>query len=143
MAIQSRAERYVDFEQMEFYPELASALDIYADEMTTFTEVSKLLKIDCHNEEIKNILDTLFYKTLNIESNLFNWARTMCKYGDFFLYLDTDEVLGVKSAIGLSSQEIERLEGEDKSNPNYVQFQWNAGGLTFENWQIEIGRAHV
>lgn len=136
MAIQSRAERYVDFEQMEFYPELASALDIYADEMTTFTEVSKLLKIDCHNEEIKNILDTLFYKTLNIESNLFNWARTMCKYGDFFLYLDTDEILGVKSAIGLPSQEIERLEGEDETNPNYLQFQWNAGGLTFENWQI-------
>lgn len=136
MAIQSRAERYVDFEQMEFYPELASALDVYADEMTTFTEVSKLLKIDCHNEEIKNILDTLFYKTLNIESNLFNWARTMCKYGDFFLYLDTDEVLGVKSAIGLPSQEIERLEGEDQTNPNYIQFQWNAGGLTFENWQI-------
>ena len=136
MAIQSRAERYVDFEQMEFYPELASALDVYADEMTTFTEVSKLLKIDCHNEEIKNIIDTLFYKTLNIESNLFNWARTMCKYGDFFLYLDTDEVLGVKAAIGLPSQEIERLEGEDQTNPNYIQFQWNAGGLTFENWQI-------
>lgn len=136
MAIQSRGERYVDFEQMEFYPELASALDIYADEMTTFTEVSKLLKIDCHNEEIKNILDTLFYKTLNIESNLFNWARTMCKYGDFFLYLDTDETLGVKSAIGLPSQEVERLEGQDETNPNYIQFQWNAGGLTFENWQI-------
>jgi len=136
MAIQSRAERYVDFEQMEFYPELASALDIYADEMTTFTEVTKLLRIDCQNEEIKNILDTLFYKTLNIESNLFNWARTMCKYGDFFLYLDTDEVLGVKSAIGLPSQEIERLEGQDQTNPNYLQFQWNAGGLTFENWQI-------
>jgi len=136
MAIQSRAERYTDFEQMEFYPELASALDIYADEMTTFTEVSKLLKIDCKNEEIKNILDTLYYKTLNIESNLFNWARTMCKYGDFFLYLETDETLGVKSAIGLPSQEIERLEGEDSTNPNYIQFQWNAGGLTFENWQI-------
>jgi hypothetical protein len=136
MAIQGRAERYVDFEQMEFYPELASALDIYADEMTTFTEVSKLLKIECPNEEIKNILDTLFYKTLNVESNLFNWARTMCKYGDFFLYLDTDEILGVKSAIGLPSQEIERLEGQDETNPNYLQFQWNAGGLTFENWQV-------
>ena len=136
MAVQGRAERYVDFEQMEFYPELASALDIFADEMTTFTEVSKLLKIQCPNEEIKNILDTLFYKTLNIESNLFNWARTMCKYGDFFLYLDTDEVLGVRNAIGLPSQEIERLEGQDETNPNYLQFQWNAGGLTFENWQI-------
>ena len=29
-----------------------------------------------------------------------------------------------------------RLEGEDDNNPNYVQFQWNSGGLTFENWQV-------
>ena len=136
MALQGRNQRYVDFGQMEFYPELASALDIYADEMTTFTEVSKLLKIECQNEEIKNILDTLFYKSLNIESNLFNWARTMCKYGDFFLYMDVDDTKGVKSVIGLPSQEIERLEGEDQTNPNYIQYQWNAGGITFENWQV-------
>ena len=32
---QNRAERYIDFEQMEYMPEIASALDIYADEMTT------------------------------------------------------------------------------------------------------------
>ena len=25
---------------------------------------------------------------------------------------------------------------EDKTNPNYVQFQWNSAGLTFENWQV-------
>ena len=60
----------------------------------------------------------------------------MCKYGDYFLYLDIDENLGVKSTIGLPPQEIERLEGQDKTNPNYVQFQWNSGGLTFENWQV-------
>jgi hypothetical protein len=42
----------------------------------------------------------------------------------------------VRNCIGLPPQEVERLEGEDPSNPNYVQFQWNSGGLTFENWQI-------
>ena len=61
----------------------------------------------------------------------------MVKYGDFFLYLDIDEIMGVKSVIGLPGQEIERLEGEDKTNPNYCQFQWNSAGLTFENWQID------
>ena len=35
MASQQRTERYVDFDQMEYTPEIASALDIYADEMTT------------------------------------------------------------------------------------------------------------
>ena len=132
----ARTERYVDFDQMEYMPEIASAMDIYADEMTVSSPLQKLLTVDCPNEEIKEILNDLFYSTLNIEFNLYGWCRTMCKYGDYFLYLDIDENIGVKSIIGLPSSEIERLEGEDKTNPNYVQFQWNSGGLTFENWQM-------
>ena len=136
MANQLRAERYQDFEQMEYTPEIASALDIYADEMTTCSDLQPLLSIRCHNEEIKAVLSELYHTVLNIDFNLFGWSRSMCKYGDFFLYLDIDERLGVTSAIGLPTFEIERLEGEDKTNPKYVQFQWNSGGLTFENWQI-------
>ena len=136
MANQLRAERYQDFEQMEYTPEIASALDIYADEMTTSSDLQPLLSIRCHNEEIKAVLSELYHTVLNIDFNLFGWSRSMCKYGDFFLYLDIDERLGVTSAIGLPTFEIERLEGEDKTNPKYVQFQWNSGGLTFENWQI-------
>ena len=60
----------------------------------------------------------------------------MCKYGDFYLYMDIDSHIGVKNVIGLPSREIERLEGADKQNPNYVQFQWNSAGVTFENWQV-------
>jgi hypothetical protein len=136
MANQSRAERYSDFDQMEFMPELASALDIYADEMTTSNHFRKVIDIDCQNDEIKQILNTLFYTTLNIDSNLFGWCRTMVKFGDFFLYLDIDEQLGVKSVLGLPSPEVERLEGQDETNPNYVQYQWNTANMTFESWQI-------
>jgi len=136
MANQSRAERYSDFDQMEFMPELASALDIYADEMTTSNHFRKVVNIESQNDEIKQILHTLFYTTLNVESNLFGWCRTMCKFGDFFMYLDIDEQLGVKSVLGLPSPEVERLEGQDETNPNYVQFQWNSAGMTFESWQI-------
>ena len=132
----NRAERYMDFDQMEYMPEIAAALDIYADEMTVSSPIQKLLTINCPNEEIKEVLTQLFYNVLNIEFNIFGWCRSMCKFGDMFLYLDIDEELGVKSVIGLPSNEIERLEGEDKTNPDYVQFQWNSGGLTFENWQI-------
>ena len=136
MAAQDRARRYTDFDQMEYMPELASALDIYADEMTTSNHFNKLLDIKCPNEEIKNVLNSLYYNVLNLEFNLFGWCRTMCKYGDFFLYLDIDEKAGITNAIGLPNGEVERLEGEDEDNPNYVQFQWNSAGMTFENWQI-------
>jgi len=136
MANQTRAERYSDFDQMEFMPEIASAMDIYADEMTTHSSFNKMLHIDSANQEIRGILETLYYDILNVQFNLFGWCRTMCKFGDMFLYLDIDQELGIKNAIGLPTPEVERLEGQDKTNPSYVQFQWNTGGLTFENWQI-------
>jgi len=136
MASQQRTERYVDFDQMEYTPEIASALDIYADEMTTHSALTPILDIDCDNAEIKAILESLYYNVLNIQHNMFSWCRTMCKYGDFFLYLDIDDDIGITSVIGLPTTELERLEGEDKTNPNYVQFQWNSAGLTFENWQV-------
>ena len=60
----------------------------------------------------------------------------MYKYGDMFLYLDIDEEKGLQNCIGLPPSEVERLKGEDPTNPNYVQFQWNNAGLTLENWQI-------
>ena len=136
MANVSRSQRYIDFDQMEYEPIIASALDIYADEMTTSTHLHPLLRIHCPNEEIKLILNSLYHNVLNIEHNLFNWCRTMCKFGDFMLYLDIEENQGVVNAIGLPTREVERLEGEDKTNPNYIQYQWNSAGMTFENWQI-------
>ena len=132
----NRAERYIDFDQMEFTPEIASSLDIYADEMTTHSALTPMLHIKCTNDEIKYILHALYYNIMNVEHNLFGWARTMCKYGDLFVYLDIDEEKGIQNCIGLPPQEVERLEGEDPTNPNYVQFQWNNASLTLENWQI-------
>ena len=136
MAQQNRAERYIDYEQMEYMPEIASALDIYADEMTTHSALSPMMHIDCPNEEIKSVLQSLYENVLNIDHNLFGWCRSMCKFGDFILYMDIDDRFGVKSVIPIPLREVERMEGEDPTNPNYVQYQWNSAGMTFENWQV-------
>ena len=132
----NRGERYSEFDQMEYTPEVASALDIYADEMTTSSTLESMMVVESPNAEIKEILENLYFKVLNVEFNLFGWCRSMCKYGDFFLYLDIDEGMGIKNVIGLPGHEVERLEGEDETNPNYIQYQWNSAGMTFENWQI-------
>ena len=50
--------------------------------------------------------------------------------------MDIDDKMGVQSVIGLPGNEMERLEGQDKTNANYVQFQWNSAGMTLENWQV-------
>jgi hypothetical protein len=132
--------RYTDFEQMEYMPEIASTLDIYADEITTSTVFNPLVEVACHNREIKDIVSTLLYTVLSVESNLFGWARSMCKYGDYYLYLDIDDKEGITNAIPLPVREVQRIEGTDPTNPNYIQYFWQgaegAKGVTFENWQI-------
>jgi len=132
----NRAERYKEFNQFEFIAETSAALNIYADELTLSTTLSPILKIDCPNEEIKIVLESLYYNILNVEQNLYWWSRNMVKYGDFFLYIDIEEGEGVVGVLGLPPAEIEILEGEDETNLNYIQYQWNSRGLTFENWQI-------
>lgn len=133
---QNRAERYAEFDQMEFDPIIASCLNVYAEEMTTSTDLNPLLTIKCQNEEIRAVLRTLYDEILNVEYNLPMWARSVCKYGDFILYLDVEENFGIHNVIALPTHEIEYLFGEDPSNPNYVQYQWNSAGMTFENWQV-------
>lgn len=131
-----RAQRYADFELMEFDPILASVLDIYADEMTSHNQYQKILHVKSEKNEIRDILSSFFYNVLNVEYNLYSWARQLCKKGDFFLYLDVDERLGIKRVIVLPPDEIERVEGLDKDNPDYVQYKWSTGNVVFENFQV-------
>ena len=67
IANQRRSERYVDFDQMEYMPEIASTMDIYADEMTTYSELRPMLNIKCPNEEIRAVLAVLFDNILNLK----------------------------------------------------------------------------
>ncbi len=136
----NRQIRYTDFDQMEYMPEIASSLDIYADEITTCTGMSPIVHIDCRNQEIKEIINKLLYTVLNVEANLFGWARSMCKFGDYYLYLDIDDKIGITNCIPLPVREVERIEGADPTNPNYIQYFWQQAegnkGVTFENWQV-------
>ena len=127
MLNQNRSERYLDFEQMEFMPELNSALDIYADEMTTSTEVRNMLTIDCSNQEIKTALNILYYDILIVDLKLYGWARTLCKYGDLFLYLDVDEIF-------ISLEELNSVE--DYKNFE-VSLSYN--GVTFPIPEVTWG----
>ena len=133
----NRQIRYTDFDQMEYVPEIASALDIYADEITTSTVFNPIVNIDCHNREIKEILNTFLYTVLNIEANLFGWARSMCKYGDYYLYLDIDDKLGITNVVPLPVRELERIEGADPTNPNYIQFFWQQAMCNFNGTPVE------
>jgi hypothetical protein len=132
-----RLMRYNDFQEMEQTPEISSALDIYADETCAQDEKGRTLHIYSDNTRIKQILEDLFYDTLNIEFNMRPWTRSLCKFGDFFLYNDVHPDHGVLNAIPIPVNEIERIEGFDKTDPMAVKFRWaGLANRELENWEV-------
>ena len=147
-----RIQLYTDYEAMDTESIIASALDIVADESTLKNENGEILQIKSSDENLQRILYNLFYDVLNVEFNLWLWIRNMCKYGDFYLYLQIAEKFGVYSAIPLSVYDMVREEGVDPANPSYVCFKIDpmviaAGGINsrvkdrdgkikFENYEI-------
>ena len=121
---QARLQLFRDYDLMDHDPIIASVLDIYADESTVKNEFGEIISIKSENDEIQNVLNNLFYDILNVEFNLWPWARNMCKYGDFFLYMMLDPEHGVSNVIPLSVYETGRIEGDEESrNPFSVKFK--------------------
>lgn len=123
-----RKNMYIDYDLMDSDPIISSALDLMAEESTTLSENGDLLVIKTDNDEIKKILHNLFYDILNIEFNLWSWIRTMCKYGDYFLFMDIREEHGVVNVTPVHPSLIVREEG-DPTNPDIVRFVYEGDNV--------------
>jgi hypothetical protein len=146
---QVRIDLFRDYDSMDTDPILASALDVYADECTARNEMGNVLKIHHEDDNIKQILENLFYDILNVEFNLWPWTRNLVKYGDFFLQLEiaAEEGIGIVNVMPLSTYEVSRVEGFDMENPQRVKFVYapyqnplGAYGMSpkkeFENYEM-------
>ena len=132
-----RMARYSDFSEMEYTPEIASALDIYSEESVSADEAGKTLHIFSDNPKIQKILTELFYDTINVEFNMSSWVRNLVKYGDCFLFNDVHPKHGVINCFPLPISEVEREEGFDPNDPMAVRFRWvTQGNQVLENWQV-------
>ena len=132
-----RMSRYSDFSEMEATPEIASALDIYAEETVSQDDAGKVLHVYSENRNIQELLTNLFIDVLNVDFNLPMWVRNLCKYGDFFLFNDVDPQYGVINAYPIPISEMEREEGFDPKDPMAVRFRWTTkGNMVLENWQV-------
>lgn len=141
---------YRDYETMDNYPDIFAALDLYADEASTLFADGNVLKINSNSERIKDILEDLFFNTLDINVNANLWLRTIAKYGNMYLLLNEAEKRGIIGTQMLPVSEIERWEGDyihsggrvinpsDKTHPNRTIFRWQGMGeaMEFENWQV-------
>jgi hypothetical protein len=146
----SRIGSYSDFENMEFFPEIGAALDIFMEESVTTNGDGNILNIYSNSDRVKKILTDLFVNRLNIHTNLPMWTRNVAKYGDNFIYLNLQADSGVVGARQLPNYEIERHEGdaynivsrynglseEDKENAGKIRYIWKGRDTEFTAWQI-------
>jgi hypothetical protein len=144
---QVRIDLFRDYDSMDTDPILSSALDVYSDECTARNEFGSVLKIHHEDDNVKQILENLFYDILNLEFNLWPWTRNLVKYGDFYLSLEIAEGLGIVNVMPLSAYEVSRLENFDPKNPQNVKFiyapyqnPYGAVGMSpkkeFENYEV-------
>lgn len=112
-AMQYEAQRlpaYLDYEGMEYYPIIASALDIFMEESTFIGETGKMLNIYSDKKRIKEHLEDFFYNVIDVNTNLRYWTRQLTKYGDNFVYLLGEKKKGITAVKQLVNYETERIE---------------------------------
>lgn len=130
-----RLPAFMDYEGMEYYPMIAAALDLYAEEATTIGENGKMLNIYSKSDRIKKVLEDLFYDVMNINTNLVSWTRTICKYGDTFIYMLPEKGKGITMFRQLPVFEIERKE-DVINNKLKVWFKRRDTGQEFTPMEI-------
>ena len=142
----TRIGSYSDFEAMEFYPEIAAALDIMMEESTTLNSNGRMINVYSDSKRVKTIIEDLLFNRLDIHTSLPMWTRNTCKYGDNFVYLNIDDKNGVIGAKQMPNYEMERRDGglfdmlTQRTDEDYktdkVKFYWRGRDVEFNSWQM-------
>lgn len=113
--------RFVDYEEMDEYPDCSTTLDIHADDATIVdNRENKTLWVSCADEEIRKSLDDVFNKKIKADEISWSDIRTLCKYGNCYDYILLDES-GVVGLRNMPPSTMTRVEGDHSSNVGFMQ----------------------
>jgi len=145
----TRIASYMDYEGMEFTPEIAVSLDIMSEESCTLNEQGNIMSIYSDSSRIKKVLEDLFFNIIDIHSNLPMWTRNTCKYGDNFVYLKIDYKSGIIGVNQLTNLDVERKESNsfpfqsqnmeamgDDTKKREVKFILKDKNIEFNAWEL-------
>jgi hypothetical protein len=127
--------RYADYEDMDDYPELSTALDIYADDVSQpDSQTNRTVWVTSNDANLKTVLDDLFHRTLRLDEEIWEIARTLVKYGnDFEEILVTED--GVKGLNFLPVPTMRRLEGPHGELTGFIQDFSGKVGFNYEQFK--------
>ena len=110
----NRKRRYKDYEEMDEYPEIGAAFDIYADDSNQKGTRAERWTVKSDNDLVVDEITNLF-EQLNMHKFLWDIIRNTVKYGDCFteLILDVNKPEeGIKKIKILNPNWILRVETE-------------------------------
>jgi hypothetical protein len=118
-----RKKRYKEYEDMDGYPEIGSAFDIYADDCSQDNMDGSKWEVICSDQDAKEEVLNLFDR-IELDRLLWDITRNTVKYGDNFLELvvDVDEIKkGIQRIKILNPNFIYRVEDEFGYLSNFLQ----------------------
>jgi len=119
---QDLSARYQDYSDMNAYPECGVALNIYADEATQKDPITeKSIWVESAHQEIVDILDFVLHKQLEIEEDLWSWARQIAHKGNLFHEIIVFDGVGVVKILEHPQEEIRRISDKMGNDFGFIQ----------------------
>ena len=135
----NRRRRYKDYEEMDEYPEIGAAFDIYADDCTQKGTRSERWTIKSDSDLVVTEIENLFLN-INLDKLIWDISRNTVKYGDCFIELIVDldnPKEGIKKLKILNPNWILRVENEFGYLKKFLQEIPNAESMSYS----EIGQS--
>ena len=104
----NRRERYTKYEEMDDYPEIGTAFDIYADDSTQKNLRNERWTVLADNQLIVDEVNRCF-RQIQLDRDYWDIVRNTCKYGDCFIETVID--------INNPKKGLQRLK---VLNPNFI-----------------------
>ena len=113
--------RYADYEEMDDYPEIGSALDVYADDATVQdAQHNNCIWPVAEDSLIRGILDDLLNRRLRVEEDIYALTRGLAKYGNAYAEILANDT-GVVGLNYLPAPTMRRIEDEKGGLIGFVQ----------------------
>ena len=139
----NRRRRYKEYEEMDEYPEIGAAFDIYADDSTQKGTRSERWTIKSESDLVVDEINKLF-EQVNLHKFFWDIVRNTVKYGDCFTELIVDinkSEEGIKKIKILNPNWILRVENEYGYLKKFLQEIPNLESLQYsEVGQSELAR---
>lgn len=135
----SLLERYADYEEMDDYPEIASAIDIFADDATQPDTVNnRTVWCTSKNVRVRTEVDNMI-RRLNLDEEAWEITRSLVKYGNDFeeLLVNDDGVIGLNY---LPAPSVRRIEGRHGELYGFIQDPRGKIGFSVDDFKAAMAK---